>query len=114
MHRFPPVVDFAVASAVLEAAGEAENGADRVHDLSACQHFDSSLVAVLLELMRRAKTSGARCRFEGANDNLLKLAGLYGVGGLLFGAKGALVDAESPELPETPAGGARPAVGSGA
>jgi hypothetical protein len=64
--------------------------------------------------MRRAKTSGARCRFEGANDNLLKLAGLYGVGGLLFGTKGALVDAESPEVPETAAGGARPAVGSGA
>jgi ABC-type transporter Mla MlaB component len=54
MHRFPPVVDFAVANAVLEAAGEAENGADRIHDLSACQRFDSSLVAVLLELMRRA------------------------------------------------------------
>jgi ABC-type transporter Mla MlaB component len=114
MHRFPPVVDFAVASAVLEAAGEAENGADRVHDLSACQRFDSSLVAVLLELMRRARTSGARCRFEGANDNLLKLAGLYGVGGLLFGTKGALVDAESPELPETAGSGERPAVGSGA
>ena len=43
------VVDFAVANAVLEAAGEAESGADRVHDLSACRRFDSSLVAVLLE-----------------------------------------------------------------
>jgi len=110
MHRFPPVVDFAVANAVLEAAGEAGSGADRVHDLSACQRFDSSLVAVLLELMRRANASGARCRFDGASDNLLKLAGLYGVGGLLFGEKGALVDGESPEAILADA---RPAGGTG-
>jgi len=110
MHRLPPVVDFAVANAVLEAASEAESGADRVHDLSACQRFDSSLVAVLLELTRRAKASGARCRFDGASDNLLKLAGLYGVGGLLFGASGAPVDVGSPEAIGAEA---RPAAGTG-
>ena len=91
MYRFPPQVDFATAGAVLEqaaAAGAAQQG-ERAYDLSGCARFDSSLLAALLELARRADADGARCRFEGADANLLKLAGLYGVGPLLFGRSSA-------------------------
>ena len=86
MHSFPPQVDFANAAAVLGQAAEttAAGQDERVYDLSACVRFDSSLLAVLLELTRRAAADGAGCRFEGAAPNLLKLADLYGVGPLLF------------------------------
>ncbi len=87
MHGFPPQVGFANAVAVLEQASQATSAGqgERVYDLSACTRFDSSLLAVLLELTRRAAAAGATCRFEGADANLLKLAQLYGVGVLLFG-----------------------------
>ena len=100
MHSFPRQVDFASAVAVLEqaaAAGAAQQG-ERVYDLSACVRYDSSLLAVLLELVRRAEADGVGCRFEGADGNLLKLAGLYGVGALLFG--------------QTAAAGAKPRAGA--
>lgn len=88
MHRFPAEVTFANANTALEAAaaqgGAAERGAERLYDLSACQRFDSSLIAVLLELKRRAEAIGASCRFEGASKKLLELTGLYGVDPLLF------------------------------
>ncbi|MFP5413246.1 MAG: lipid asymmetry maintenance protein MlaB [Gammaproteobacteria bacterium] len=85
MYRFPAEVDHAVANQVLAAAVAAQDGPERVYDLSACEHFDSSLVALLLELARGAQAAGASARFEGAGEKLLKLAGLYGVGALLFG-----------------------------
>ena len=86
MHSFPPQVDFANAAAVLGQAAEAtaDGQGERVYDLSACVRFDSSLLAVLLELTRRATAEGTGCRFEGADPNLLRLADLYGVGPLLF------------------------------
>ena len=87
MHRFPAQVDHAVATAVLDEAAAAQTGAERVHDLSACERFDSSLIAVLLELVRRAQVAGARCSFEAPSENVLRLAGLYGVAPLLFGTR---------------------------
>lgn len=83
MHRFPAEVTFANANTALEAAA-AQGGAEQLYDLSACQRFDSSLIAVLLELKRRAEGIGASCRFEGASEKLLELTGLYGVDPLLF------------------------------
>ena len=93
MHRFPAEVAHPVANAVLDEAAAAQTGAERAFDLSGCLRFDSSLIAVMLELMRRAQADGARCRFEGAGENLLRLAGLYGVAPLLFGeGEGAGID----------------------
>lgn len=89
MYRFPAEVDHPVANEVLAAAAAAEGGPERVYDLSGCERFDSSLVALLLELARGAQADGASVRFDGAGDKLLRLAGLYGVGVLLFG-EGAL------------------------
>ncbi|MCO5109131.1 MAG: STAS domain-containing protein [Burkholderiaceae bacterium] len=81
----PAEATFPGASAVLEQALPGLEAARPLYDLSACRHFDSSLIAVLLELSRRASTAGRRCAFVGAPANLRKLAGLYGVEALLFG-----------------------------
>jgi phospholipid transport system transporter-binding protein len=86
--RFPAEVGHGSANAVLAAALQSPPaGGERVYDLSACQHFDSSLIAVLLQLMRDAQAAGVGLRFEGQDERLLKLAGLYGLAGLLFGAQ---------------------------
>ena len=53
-------------------------------DLAGCGAFDSSLLAVLLELARHARAAGAPCRVLSPPDNLRKLAALYGVDELLF------------------------------
>ncbi len=82
----PAEVTFAHARAVLERALPALAGEGLAFDLSACVHFDSSLIGVLLELSRRASASGRRCEFVGASPNLRKLCSLYGVESLLFGA----------------------------
>ncbi|MCZ7559896.1 MAG: STAS domain-containing protein [Burkholderiaceae bacterium] len=85
----PAEVTFAGANTVLEQAMPSLADERPAFDLSACLHFDSSLVGVLLELSRRASASGRRCEFVGASDNLRKLCGLYGVESLLFGAGSA-------------------------
>jgi ABC-type transporter Mla MlaB component len=51
-------------------------------DLSTLVRFDSAAVAVLVELRRAA---GPALVFRSVPPNLLKLAALYGVDGLLFG-----------------------------
>jgi phospholipid transport system transporter-binding protein len=55
-----------------------------VVDLGALADFDSSAVAALVALGRRAAASGTRLRCVNAAPNLRKLAALYGVDGLLF------------------------------
>lgn len=82
--RFPAEVRFPHARETVEAASSALDAALPRFDLSACAHFDSSLIAVLLELERRAAARGRACRFESPSENLLKLAALYGVDALLF------------------------------
>ena len=59
------------------------------YDLSGCESFDSSLLAVLLELERRARARGLSCRFVSPPHKLLALAELYGVASLLFDAASA-------------------------
>ncbi|MFA7664902.1 MAG: STAS domain-containing protein [Burkholderiaceae bacterium] len=83
--RFPAQVDHGSARQVLAAAQSAQSGAERVYDLSDCERFDSSLIAVLLEILREAQAAGATARFEGCGERLAKLVGLYGVEQLLFG-----------------------------
>jgi len=52
-------------------------------DASALQHFDSSALAVLLELRRQAQVRGHSFRVMGMSARLSELAGLYGVDELL-------------------------------
>lgn len=83
--RVPERVVFANATQVLDTlSGAAGTGAARF-DLSGCSAFDSSLIAVLLELKRRAGTAG--CAVSGASSNVVKLARLYGVDQVLFGSR---------------------------
>lgn len=86
-YRFPREVRFGDAQAVLAAAGEHLQVPEPRFDVSACESFDSSLLAVLVELSRQARALGRRCTFVGASANLRKLAGLYGIDGLLFGPR---------------------------
>ncbi len=62
------------------AAGEAAE-----LDATALQEFDSSAVALLLALVRRARQQGAELRLPGLPTRLRELAVLYGVGELLPG-----------------------------
>lgn len=68
----PSTPDAAAAAGVLDV------------DLAGCTTFDSSLLAVLLELRRQASAVGARCRVHHAPVNLRTLAALYGADALLF------------------------------
>ncbi len=84
--RFPAELRFGTAREVLEAASAALESSQPRFDLSACERFDSSLIAVLLELQRRAAARGRKCRFEAPTEKVLKLVTLYGVESLLFDA----------------------------
>lgn len=110
MIALPAEVTFATASRVIEdavraaqaalrpsaAAGAAQtataarpSGPDTAAgvldvDLASCTTFDSSVLAVLLELSRQASAAGARCRMHHAPAGLRTLAGLYGADTLLF------------------------------
>lgn len=85
--RFPAEVRFANACAVLEQVAAGLAVPAPAFDLSDCQRFDSSLIALLLELSRRAAAEERACVFVQPSSNLRKLAGLYGVEALLFGAR---------------------------
>ena len=80
----PSRVTFDRAPEVLERCAEQLSGGAREIDLSACQDFDSSLLGILLELRRRASSSGTTFRLIAPPANLRKLAELYGVDRLLF------------------------------
>ncbi|MFM2346638.1 MAG: hypothetical protein RL654_1391 [Pseudomonadota bacterium] len=54
-----------------------------VVDAGALDHFDSSALAVLLELHRRAAAAGRLLRVERVPAQLAALAGLCGVAGVL-------------------------------
>jgi ABC-type transporter Mla MlaB component len=82
----PAEVTFAGAPDVLDEGERAIAAGARSVDLSACVRFDSSLIGVLLELARKARQAGRPCRFDAASPNVRKLARLYGVDELLFGA----------------------------
>jgi len=85
--RMPAQVTLQTAPAVLEAAAAALAGGGREVDLADCTDFDSSLIAVLLELSRRAGAgtgAAAPLGLRNVPPNLRKLAALYGVEELLF------------------------------
>ena len=76
--------------AALDAALPAGGAVLRI-DASPLQHFDTSLVAVLLHARRAAQTAGGSIEIVGAPPKLADLARLYGVESLL-----PLAAAESP------------------
>lgn len=70
---------------LLTQALKRETDAALVVDASNLQHFDSSALAVLLEVRRAAEAWGRPFVLRNAPPKLASLAKLYGVDGLLAG-----------------------------
>jgi phospholipid transport system transporter-binding protein len=84
--RLPERLTLGEAGATLAALRRALAGqgdAELVIDASALRHFDSSAVAVLLELRREALAQGRTLRVLRWPERLQALVGLYGVQDLL-------------------------------
>lgn len=85
MLTLPPELTHASASACLLGLADAmrnESGAVQV-DAAALQRFDSSALAVLLQLRRQCAGAGKSMVLQGLPERLRDLATLYGVQGLL-------------------------------
>jgi phospholipid transport system transporter-binding protein len=80
--RFTGALTFDDATAVLEAAKALPLPASGRVDMSGLAHADSAGLAVLLELMRRAKGEGRTLGFEGMPPVLTSLARVYGMEGM--------------------------------
>ena len=85
MLALPVVLTHAQAGPCLEqlSAGIAAGPQQLVLDAQALQEFDSSALAVLLELRRACLRLGKQLTIEGAPERLMHLASLYGVRALL-------------------------------
>ena len=59
---------------------------DVLVDASALRQFDSSALAILLECRRQALAASKTFAVQRAPERLLQLAGVYGVGALIFAA----------------------------
>lgn len=82
----PDTLTMERASAALAALQAALAGAGPgpvVLEAAGLKTFDTSAVALLLELARQAQGRGQTLTVNGAPDNLRALATLYGVDGLL-------------------------------
>jgi phospholipid transport system transporter-binding protein len=89
MLNFPAELTNLQATALLQQLGAqltAETGAELVVDARAMERFDSSALAVLLQLRRDALTQGKTFSVKGLPQRLRELAGLYGVADLLTAA----------------------------
>ena len=82
----PGELSFANAVAFVDAAAARLGGEALTVDLAPLTRFDSAAVAALAVIDSRARERGARVRFVNAAPNLRKLASLYDVDELLFGA----------------------------
>ena len=65
------------------AAADSVSTSELQVDASALEHFDSSALAVLLELRRQAQVRGQSFQVTGMSARLSELASLYGVDELL-------------------------------
>jgi phospholipid transport system transporter-binding protein len=80
---FAGTLTFADATAVFEASRELALPDTGLVDLAGLAHADSSALAVMLALKRRAAREGARMVFASVPSGILVLARVYGVEELL-------------------------------
>ena len=80
---FSGALTFADAASVFAAARELPLPASGVVDLAGMDPADSSALAVMLALQRRATAEGARFRFTAIPAGIQALANVYGVQDLL-------------------------------
>jgi phospholipid transport system transporter-binding protein len=76
---FDGTLTFADAADVYKAARELVLPADGMVDLSGLGHADSSALAVMLALKRRAAAESARLRFTAIPQGIAALAHAYGI-----------------------------------
>jgi phospholipid transport system transporter-binding protein len=76
---------FANATAVFEASRATALPAAGVVDLAGLGHADSTALAVMVALKRRAAREGTRIAFASVPPGIHRLARVYGVEGLLAG-----------------------------
>ena len=84
--EMPEVVTLHTVSAVLRALSEAlvrQKGAQATLDAKALRSFDSSAVAMLLELRRALAQQGGQLKLVNVPRKLQELVALYGVSELL-------------------------------
>ena len=88
MLHLPATLTHDQASACLRDLGKAlaAEASPAVLDATALTSFDSSALAVLLELQRAGARLNKKVVVQGLSDRLMALATLYGVEGLLGGA----------------------------
>ena len=93
MLALPAVLTHAQAGPCLEGlcAALAVGPLQVVLDAQPLQDFDSSALAVLLELRRACLRRGKHLHIQGAPERLMHLAALYGVRALLEGGDPANV-----------------------
>jgi phospholipid transport system transporter-binding protein len=84
--RCPVEITLESAPAALEAARAALGEGGGTLDLAPLVRFDSTAVAVLVQLRRE---TGSEAAFRNPPPNLRKLAALYGVDAELFGVDAA-------------------------
>ena len=83
VHHFPDVLTHRQAMAErARLLSVIEQGAVRV-DMRALEHFDSSVLAVMLAAVRAAQVSERSLSFESVPEKLRELARLYGLQELL-------------------------------
>jgi phospholipid transport system transporter-binding protein len=80
---FEGSLTFADAPAVFAAAQALPMPASGVVDLAGLEHADSSALAVMLALKRRATAQGTRLQFTAIPQGIKALASVYGVDELL-------------------------------
>jgi phospholipid transport system transporter-binding protein len=80
---FAGTLTFADAAAVFEASRGLALPGTGVVDLAGLVHADSSALAVMLALKRRAVSEGVRMEFASIPSGILALARVYGVEELL-------------------------------
>jgi len=96
--QLPATLTHAQASACLRDLGQAlaAEPSAAVLDASALTSFDSSALAVLLELQRTGARAGKALAVQGLPARLLALATLYGVESLLGAGAGAVAASAEP------------------
>ena len=80
---FVGTLTFADAATVFEASHALPLPADGIVDLAGMTHADSSALALLLALKRRANVEGARLAFKSIPQGLHALAHVYGIEDML-------------------------------
>jgi phospholipid transport system transporter-binding protein len=80
---FNGTLTFADAAAVFDASRGLALPKDGVVDLAGLAHADSSALAVMVALKRRARAEGAMLNFASIPPGILALAHVYGVEELL-------------------------------